>query len=527
MPISLIQNWNVHKPGARSRTGVVASQHKLAARAGAEVLARGGNAFDATLATSFMMAAVEPWNSGLGGIGFMVVYLARERRVEVIDCGPVSPRGIDPKDFPLVGGETTDLFTWPSVLDDRNVHGPMSFVIPGLVDGMGLLHARHGSRRWAELLAPAIAAAEAGMTVDWFLTAKIALSAPDLARYPSTSGIWLPGGFPAATPPGAVYRRLRLTGLAESLARIAKGGPRELYDGALARDVAADVKAAGGVLSFEDLSGFHARVVDPLQVDYRGTRVALAGGMTAGPSFARVLKGLSARTFANGGPDAAAFVACAEELRAAYEDRLANMGDAEVPAAATSTTHFNVVDGEGNMVACTQTLLSVFGSRFVLPKTGILMNNGMMWFDTRPGRPNSLAPGRRALTNMSPVIALRPDGGAWFGVGASGGRKIFPAVLQLTSFLIDHGLQLETAFHHPRIDASGGEAVSVDPRHPQAVKDAIAARFPSQEVELAVLPNNYACPSAVLIDPASGERVGMTDVMSPWSGAVAQDALDA
>src|SRR6266545_5655767 len=118
------QNWQVRKPAARSRRGVVASQHRVAAEVGAEMLAAGGNAVDAAVAAGFALAAVEPWNSGLGGIGYMLVYLAKENRVEVVDFGPVSPRGLDPASYPLSGGYTTDLFTWPTVQDDRNVHGP-------------------------------------------------------------------------------------------------------------------------------------------------------------------------------------------------------------------------------------------------------------------------------------------------------------------------------------------------------------------------------------------------------------------
>jgi gamma-glutamyltranspeptidase/glutathione hydrolase len=149
------------------------------------------------------------------------------------------------------------------------------------------------------------------------------------------------------------------------------------------------------------------------------------------------------------------------------------------------------------------------------------MNNGIMWFDPRPGLPNSLAPSKRPLTNMCPVIALR-GGKAWFAIGASGGRKIFPAVLQVSSFLIDHGMNLEDAFHHPRLDASESEYVALDPRLSAAVRKAVAAKFPTRLNELVVYPTNYACPSAVLRDAKRRENFGMTDVMSPWSGAVAE-----
>src|SRR5258708_3321402 len=160
------QNWQVRKPTARSRRGVVASQHRLAAEVGAEMLAAGGNAVDAAVAAGFALAAVEPWNSGLGGIGYMLVYLARENRVKVVDFGPVSPRALDPADFPLSGGFAGRPFAWPAVREDRNVHGPLSFALPGEVYGLGLSPKRSGTRTPATVLQPAVDPAHAGIAGD-------------------------------------------------------------------------------------------------------------------------------------------------------------------------------------------------------------------------------------------------------------------------------------------------------------------------------------------------------------------------
>src|SRR5258708_23042792 len=145
------------------------------------------------------------------------------------------------------------------------------------------------------------------------------------------------------------------------------------------------------------------------------------------------------------------------------------------------------------MVALTQPLLSVFGSKVGRPATGILMNNGVMWFDPRPGAPNSLGPAKRPLTNMCPVI-VRREGKPWFAIGASGGRKIFPAVLQIASFLIDHGMSLEDAFHLPRIDASVGEHVGADPRLSNEIKTPLTAKFPLYPPQLPVYPTNFPLP---------------------------------
>ena len=506
---------------AHSRGGIVATQNKVAGAAGVKILDAGGNAVDAAVATGLALAAVEPWNSGIGGVGFILVYLAQEKKVHVVYFGPISPHKLNPGDFPLTGGFTTDLFTWPTVKDDRNVHGPHSIAVPGHVDGLATALAKFGTRSFADVIAPAIELADQGIAVDWYLTLKIATTAKELARYPSTREVWMQSGYPAVTPQGAPFERLKLKGLADTLRKLQKNGPRDYYEGEVAKLIVKDIAALGGIIDAHDLKNYHARVVAPLEIDYRGAKIALAGGLTAGPSIARVLNALKDQQFPAGGPGAAAFVAYAQALRDAYAERLQTMGETDDGKNPGCTTHFNVIDRAGNMVAHTQTLLSVFGSRVVLPTTGILMNNGIMWFDPRPESPNYFAPGKRPLTNMCPVIARR-GGHAWFAIGASGGRKIMPAVMQISSFLIDHGMTLEDAFHQPRIDASGGDFVGVDPRQPDSVQQALAAKFPVNLTELVVYPTNFACPSSVLRDPATGEHQGITDVLSPWSGAVAQ-----
>ena len=517
----LVQNWQVRKPLARSRGGIVATQNRIAGAAGIKILDAGGNAVDAAVATGLALAAVEPWNSGLGGVGFMLVYLAKEKKVHVVDFGPISSHRLNPADFPLTGGFTTDLFTWPTVKDDRNVHGPNSFVVPGHVDGLATALTKFGTKPFADVIAPAIELADQGMAADWYLTLKVATVAKELAAYPSTRNVWLPGGYAPVTPAGAPLNRLKLTGLADTMRKLQRNGPRDYYEGEVAGAIVKDIAALGGIIDAKDLKDYHARIVAPLEIDYHGAKIALAGGLTAGPSIARVLNSLKGQSFPPGGPGAVAFVAYAQALREAYAERLATMGEADDSKNPGCTSHFNVVDREGNMVAVTQTLLSVFGSRVVLPTTGILVNNGMMWFDPRPESPNYFAPGKRPLTNMCPLIARQGDHG-WFSIGASGGRKIMPAVMQISSFLIDHGMTLDNAFHQPRIDASGGDTVGVDPRHPPAVHKGLAEKFSVNLTELLVYPTNFACPSAVLRDPATGEHQGIADVLSPWSGAVAQ-----
>src|SRR5437870_1418189 len=245
----LMQNWVVKKPAAVSRGGIVAAQNGVAAGVGAEVLAAGGSAVDAVVATAFALSVREPWNSGLGGIGFMVVHPPGGGRAEVIDFGPISPSGLDPALFPLTGETITELFTWPRVEGDRNMHGALSFAIPSTVRGYAAAVERFGRTPWRDLVAPAAALAKQGLPVDWWVTVKTASAAADLRRYDESRRLWLPDGLPPSCPPSGEPPSLVNARLAETLARLAEGGPEDFYQGEIAAAIAADVAAGGGVLS--------------------------------------------------------------------------------------------------------------------------------------------------------------------------------------------------------------------------------------------------------------------------------------
>ena len=219
-------------------------------------------------------------------------------------------------------------------------------------------------------------------------------------------------------------------------------------------------------------------------------------------------------------PDAAWYTAFSRAMKTAYAERLAGLGDADPLAAETCTTHLTVCDAEGNVVVMTTTLLSSMGSRVVLPGTGVLMNNGVMWFDPSPNQPNSIAPGKRPLTNMSPII-LKDGDRPWLAAGASGGRRILAAVAQIMTFVADFGMSLDDAAHHPRIDVSGPDGCSADIRLPADTIAALEADGPTEVVEHGVMPINFACPNVILLN-ADGSRTGIGDAASPWSSAVAQ-----
>ncbi len=528
----------LRKPAISSPHGIVAAQHRRAAEIGAAVLADGGDAADAAVAVSFALGALEPWMSGMGGGGAMVLYRAREARYEVIDYGMRAPDSLRVDAYPLAGtGPSGDLFPWPRVAGDCNVHGPKSIAVPGVVAGMGELHRRYGSKPWTELLQPAIQAAKEGVLVDWFTTENIAAGAPDLRRYPHSASVYLPGGeVPTAAWGVKTVVRVPLGALADSIAQVATRGADDFYRGDLAQVLAQDMREGGGFLSVADLSAYRAVVREPLVIAYRDAQIFATPELTAGPTLAHTLRQLSAWQPDNpqrgDAPDAAAYAAYGRALQEAYAARLSEMGDVDgartlgaAPLkderAPQCTTHFCVVDRHGNMVSNTQTLLSIFGSRYVLPTSGVLMNNGIMWFDPEPGQPNSLAPGKRCLTNYTPILG--EQSGRRFGLGASGGRRILPAVAQLTSFIVDYGMDLDRAFHTSRIDASEGKILIGDTNLPAETQARLASSFDYVAARRQHMPLRFACPSGVM--RFAGINHGASEAAQPWADAVAADGI--
>jgi gamma-glutamyltranspeptidase/glutathione hydrolase len=517
-PNHLTQHWSVTKPSATGRRGMVVSQSRDAALAGLAILEAGGNAIDAAVATALALAAVEPWNSGLGGIGFALVHRAGQAAAETIDFGPVAPAGLKPGLFPLTGRTKQDLFSWPEVEGDANIHGPLSFAIPSAVAGYAHMHGRFGVLPLREVMAPAIALARRGLSQDWFTTLKIANSASVLRRYPSSAAIYLPDGLPPVAPYQGTPGYLRLDALADTLDRLAQAGLRDFYEGDVAASITADVAALGGILDAGDLRHCEARIVPVEEYALEGRTVQVAAGLTAGPTLIRVLTAMrDARR--GSAPDAPWFAALARAMKAAYAERLTTLGEAEPQGSDTCTTHLNVCDEAGTTVAMTTTLLSSMGSRVVLPASGVLMNNGVMWFDPQPGQPNSMAPGKRPLTNMCPVI-VREGSTPVMALGSSGGRRIMASVAQMLAFTEDFEMTPEAAAHHPRIDVSDPGGVNADQRLPTDVLDALRADGPLSVVEHGVLPVNFACPNMIV--QRGRDRTGISDVMSPWSAAVAQ-----
>lgn len=496
-----MEAWRIHPRVARSPYGVVATQNVHASTAAAQVLEEGGNAVDAAVTAALTLGVVEPWLNGLGGGGFMLAREAATGTVHALDFNMVSSRNLDRADYPLApprapgAGAPTPAspFGWPAVVGNVNVEGPLSICVPGAIAGYAEALARLGTIPWSRAVAPALEHARRGLQVDWYVTLSVATAAAGLARDPVSAATWLPGGFPPLPKLDGTPVTLRNDPLVATLERLIEAGPRDAYEGDVAASVADDLHAAGSRIDLEDLRRYRATWRTARLDRVMGADLWTMPGASGGPSLVRALRGIEAE-FATAEPidaapivDARTYAALVRHVRAAYEHRLTSMGGTTDSAGEAGdarsedehdscTTHVSVVDRYGNVVALTSTLLARFGSKVTLPSSGILMNDGVMWFDTREGHPNGLRPSTRPLANMCPTLlrwAGRGSGrdGTTIALGAAGGRRIAPAITNLVTFLAHAGLSLDEAARQPRVDASSARTV-IDPR----VGDATIAR---------------------------------------------------
>ena len=269
---SNVEHWEVSKKAVASEAGVVAAQHHLAARAGAGMLATGGNAVDAAVAAGLALAAVEPWMCGLGGSGYMVVWLAEEKQAHVLDFQGMLPTAISSDDYPLDAGVPASIMGFPGVVDRQNEVGYRSITVPGAVRGLSRALERFGRLGLDTVLGPAIQLAERGLPVDWFTTLQVSLAMADLRRDPAASAIYLPGDVPPQPE-----HFLPLGRLPETLKALAEGGPEDFYRGRLAERIAADLKTGCSRIDGDDLAAYQALEHEPLIGEHRGAMLHTAG----------------------------------------------------------------------------------------------------------------------------------------------------------------------------------------------------------------------------------------------------------
>lgn len=480
-----------HAPApVRGKHGMVASNDEIASKVGVEILKRGGNAVDAAIAVGLALAVVYPYAGNIGGGGFMLIR-KKDGTAVAIDYREMAPKAATRNVYldengVLIKGEGSSIV------------GYRAAGVPGTIAGFDLALRKYGSGKlkWSELVAPARKLAQKGFAVPYSYVRGIRSYEDDLSKYPESKRIFLNNG--SGFEEGD---RLVQPELAQTLGRIERLGAREFYTGKTARLVAADMREHDGLMTLDDLKNYQAKERVPVRGTYRGYEIISMPPPSSGGAIMleilNILEGYDLRSM--GFNSAAKYHVITEAMRRAFADRAEYMGDADfvdVPVNTlidkkyaeqrrqsidlarasssaeighgkvaakepTETTHYTVVDAEGNVVANTYTINNGFGSAVTVKGAGFLLNDEMDDFAAQPGQPNmfgliqgernSVQPGKRPLSAMTPSIVLRKDGTLWFALGAAGGPRIITAVLQSIINVIDHDMDIQAALDSPRI----------------------------------------------------------------------------
>jgi gamma-glutamyltranspeptidase/glutathione hydrolase len=482
------------------RRGCVAAAHPLAAMAGIEVLLQGGSAVDAAVATSFALHVVEPYMSGPGGVATLLVF-HRGRREAVVSAGRM-PAAADPA----------------RVTAEDLKAGPRSIGVPGLVAATLGLHERHGSVPRATVMAPAIRLAEDGFPLTVKNVEFIRKARPQLAHSAEGERTFLAGGEVPRAGSLLVQKDLGAT-----LRQIAEGGAEAFYRGPIARAIAHALEAQGGWVTDADLATYRPTWGTPLAVTFRGHEVVVPPPPTNALQSLQTLQLLEAFDLRGMGHNSvqhlhhfieAAKIASADRVgldvlrpdapiagllspryaagrRALIDPARAGVSggerwsaerlDGEIlpghPAdfAREHTTHFAVADGNGTVVTVTQTLGSPFGSGVMVPGTGMLLNNLLMWADLEPGSPAALRGGAPMQTRMAPTQVFR-DGAFRLSIGTPGSYGILQTTPQMLLNVVEFDMTVQEAIEAPRVRAYRNRLVDVEGRVPAAVRDGLSAR---------------------------------------------------
>ncbi|MBU1271527.1 MAG: gamma-glutamyltransferase [Alphaproteobacteria bacterium] len=480
-PQALLNYEAVHHP-VISTTSLVVSQNDIASRVGAEILAKGGNAVDAAVATGFALAVTLPRAGNLGGDGFMLVYVAAEDRTYALDYRSTAPLAARPALYDQAPQDARYGYRAPGV--------------PGTVAGLAHAHARWGRLPWAELIEPARKLAAEGVTLSHDSAYALSWSKDVIGRWEAGRGVFL-------QPDGSSWRpgdTLVQSDLAWTLGEIQRDGADAFYKGAVADRIVASMQAHGGLITHEDLARYRPAERTPIETDYRGHRVVTMPPSSAGGVMLLELLNLVERfdLKAMGADTAASLHVMSEAMKLAQLDRTRYIGDPDFSRLPTAqltsqayadgrsalistdrvltaprlvpgdpwevegidTTHFSVVDGEGNAVSNTYTLGSSFGSGAVVDGAGFLLNDQMKNFNRRmgpDGRPvtaNGMEPGKRMISTMAPTIVFK-DGRPWLVTGTPGGSTIPNSLFQLIVNVVDHGMNIAEATTTPRVHQDG------------------------------------------------------------------------
>ncbi|MGS0649127.1 gamma-glutamyltransferase [Komagataeibacter melomenusus] len=491
------------KSPVTGRNGTIVTNHPLGTMAGMEMLAAGGNAFDAAAAALLALTVVEPMMVGVAGGGLSHLRLADGKHV-VIDALSCAAWAMTPTIYEPVADEG------PLYMDTkgrRSLVGATSVAVPGNLLGWHGMQTRFGRLPFADVVAPAIRLARSGFEATHYLAGAVREHAADLAMDPAMRALFMPGGTPVKAG-----TRLYQPQYASSLELIAREGAAALYDGALGESLVRTIASSPdpGWLSMDDLRAY--RTVDraPVVGHYRGYRIMgppppASSGVHI-TQMLNMLEPFDIRAMGFGSTESLRLLA--EVIRIAFADRRRFSGDpafVDVPVARLTskayarecldrltkggaladmggmlheshdTTHLTVADRDGNVVAATHTINGLFGARYMDPETGIIPNNYMSNFDPHPGRALSIEPGKRVPTSMAPMIVYEGEKPA-FALGMPGGLRIFPSIFQAIVNLIDHGMTLQQAVEAPRLWTQGQE-VELEPAYAPRQADLEAAGY--------------------------------------------------
>jgi gamma-glutamyltranspeptidase/glutathione hydrolase len=472
--------------------GMAVAAHPLAAAAGLDMLKRGGNAVDAAVATAFALNAAEPFASGLGGGGFMVIYLARTKKVTIVNFREKAPAAATPTMFTEKGDRQDE---W------RQERGT-AVGVPGMLAGWNYALKKYGTRSLTQAAAWAIEIAEAGFPVSATFSQIDKDEYEKLLKNAGEGSRYLNGGIPFE--PGEVFKNPEL---AATLRLICAKGPDEFYKGEIAKKIVAAVRAKDGIMTLEDLAAYQPVEADPIKGTYRGTTIyTLPPPGTGGLHIIQLLNVAEGWPLKKWGPNTPASIHhLSEAMRFIFADKDRYDGDPDfvsipvglltskdyaqeirkkigadriagqyssaksdaVQEKKENTTHVGVIDEEGNIVALTQSINDFFGTGIVPEGTGFLLNDHMADFSTDPDSPNAPRPNRRPVSNMGPLIMFK-DGKPFLSLGSPGGTRIFPSLVQIIINIVDFGMSLDEAIEAPRFFtySSGGKArpIAVEPR---------------------------------------------------------------
>ncbi|SDX26090.1 gamma-glutamyltransferase [Litoreibacter albidus] len=505
-----VERWTRTKPAARSAHGIVTSQHYAASEAGLAVLSEGGNAVDAAVTTAFTLQTAEPWMSGLGACGYMLVG-EPDGQVETIEFTGRLPAVIDANTYaPDPSGAL--FFNGNAISrDHNNIRGFPAAAIPGCVRGFDQALTRYGTISFARALTPALERAKAGMTVDWHTTLAIALAEQNIRKDPGMSSVFLPNG--TIPQPGQI---LAMPALAATLERLVEHGTDEFYQGQIATDLVADLQAGGNGITKGDLRNYAPLTYPSVTSVFGRYQLHTAGHTSAGARLHATITQFTDR-HGDGPVSPEFFTAMGHSIAAGFEDAVKPAVPADFDTKG-STTQINAVDAQGRFVSITFTLFNRFGACALSPRTGIILNNGMAWFDARAGRTTSMLPNAYAHSNMCPAIVTKDDAPV-MAVGASGANMIVPAVAQFIALHLCANLDVEEAAHRPRLHLGPEGKMSVDADMMPAEIAALERHWRLTPAQTTVMPRPFGSPSMIGKD-ANG-FVGIPDTSYPAAYAAA------